>query len=210
MINLNFFNAENFIRNGNGHEAGRRNTTHTTKCCRKLMALSRICAANFPIPRKPSADVKKSCAVLRPARIPNAPGCCWRIISRNFPSRARIFPDTNWWPRLLNAHGQNATGRTRISFSARETFRAAGIANARQPGPFCQSRGSRAGTQTRSGTGKLALAARHAAARYAARDACASSAARSRTRKNRRAIGSPCNFFCRARARAKRRARCTT
>ena len=65
--------------------------------------------------------------------------------------------------------GQGAAGGTGVSVFARQTFRAAGIAAARQPRPFCQSRGSRAGTEARPGTGKLAFAARAAAARHAAR-----------------------------------------
>src|SRR5882724_8509792 len=41
---------------------------------------------------------------------------------------------------------QDAIGRTRVFISARETFRPAGIAGAREPRLFRQSRGSRAGS----------------------------------------------------------------
>jgi len=120
----------------------------------------------------------------------------------------RDFPDTHWWPRLLNAQGKARLEELAFLFSPRQTFRAARIAGARQPRPFRPGRGSREGTKSRQGTRKLAVAAR--AGRCSTRRAprCASSAACNRTTKSRHVTAWPCNFFCCARAPAKRRARC--
>ena len=85
----------------------RPSTTPTTPSCQKLTAPWPTCAANFPIPRPQSQSARTCSAPFRFAAIPNAPGCCWKIISRNCPCRARTFPATtggraSWRPRATH------------------------------------------------------------------------------------------------------------
>ena len=199
------------VRNGNGRRArARRNTTRTTRCCRKPTARSPICAANCPTPRTTvngREDILKSFATCPDSQR------SWLLLEDYFEKLSlsrRDFPDTNWWPRLLNAPGQGAPGGTGVFVSARQAFRAAGIAAARQPrtvlpGPRRPSRNSSSSRNWKTGSRRPRC---RCSTRRAPRSA--SSAACSRTRRSRRATGSPCNFFCRARAPAKRRARCTS
>ena len=71
----------------------------------------------------------------------------------------RDFPATDWWPKMLAAQGKPRPGGTGFSVFARQALRAAGIAAAREPGPFCPGRGRRAGIAAGARTGKLAVPA---------------------------------------------------
>ena len=95
------------VRNGNGSRTrARRNTTRTTRCCRKPTARSPICAANSPIPRTTvdgREDILKSFATCPDSQR------SWLLLEDYFEKLSlsrRDFPDTNWWPRLLNAQGK--------------------------------------------------------------------------------------------------------
>ncbi len=72
------------------------------------MARSPTCAANSPTPRRPSAGAKK---ILRSfATCPDSQRS-WLLLEDYFEKlllSRKDFPDTNWWPRLLNATGKNA------------------------------------------------------------------------------------------------------
>jgi hypothetical protein len=121
----------------------------------------------------------------------------------------RDFPDTNWWPRLLNAQG-----KTRLEELAFLFLRAKrSVPPELQPHAsldrFAQAEEAEQEVKLVQELENWLSPPAAAAARHAARHVLRVVCRRSRTRKSRRATGSPCNFFCRVRARAKRRARCT-
>jgi len=119
----------------------------------------------------------------------------------------RDFPDTHWWPRLLNAQGKARLEELAFLFSApnvpcRPNCR-------RTPAPTV-SPGPRKPRRNKISSRNSKTGCRRPRCRCSTRRAprCASSAACNRTTKSRHVTAWPCNFFCCARAPAKRRARC--
>jgi hypothetical protein len=76
----------------------------------------RICAANWPIPRRRWRNGRKFSRFSPIAATRSGPGCCWRIISRSFRSRARILASQEWWQRLVAAKGKKRLEETAILF----------------------------------------------------------------------------------------------
>ncbi len=110
------------------------------------------------------------------AQLRDLPGFAARMAAagglfREAAALAQGFPRHELVAEIVERAGQGAAGGAGVFIFAREAFRAAGIVSARQPGPFCQGRGGRAGSEARAGAGTLARAARAAAARHAARHA---------------------------------------
>ena len=121
----------------------------------------------------------------------------------------RDFPDTNWWPRLLNAQGKARLEELAFLFLRAKRSVPPELQTYASPDRFARAEETE---QEQSSSRNWKTGSRRPRCRCSTRRAprCASSAACSRTRRSRRATGSRCNFFCRVRAPARRRARCTT
>ena len=109
------------VRNGNGSR-----TAGTTKYDAHHKVLSQTYGAFADLRRELSdskATVDEREDILRSfAACPDSQRA-WLLLEDYFEKLSlsrKDFPDTNWWPRLLNAAGQGAPGGTRLPVSARQ------------------------------------------------------------------------------------------
>ena len=195
-------------RNGNGPRAG------TTKYDAHHKVLSQTYGAFADLRRELSdskTTVNEREEILRSfATCPDSQRA-WLLLEDYFEKLSlsrKDFPDTNWWPRLLNA-----PGKARLEELAFLFLRAKRSVPPELPAHASLDRFAKA--EEAEQEAKLVqelehwlVAVRAAAAGHPARHAARRLPCRSRMRTNRRVTGSPCSFCCRARARAKRRARC--
>jgi hypothetical protein len=140
MINLNFFRCRKFQK----ERKRRRATAGATKYDAHHKVLSQTYGA-FADLRRELSDSKTTVTereeILRSfATCPDSQRA-WLLLEDYFEKLSlsrKDFPD-----RLVAENAerdrQRAVGRTRVFFFAREAFRAAGIAAAREPRPLCQA-----------------------------------------------------------------------
>ena len=97
------------------------------------------CAGNCPTPKPPWPSGRR-CSTLSPtATTRSAPGCCWRIISKNSPCRARISPATIGG-RASSRPAARSGWKKRPFFFCAPAVRCPPSCCPRQPGAVCRNR----------------------------------------------------------------------